>query len=76
MPNGLLALYFRARGVFDDLDFASMKETQPDELFAAWLGTAALRLLVYGGHRQTHAFGCARGDSSRPRVPRLGERLR
>ena len=37
MPNGLLARYFHARGVFGDLDFASMKETQPDELFAAWL---------------------------------------
>ena len=38
MPNGLLARYCHARGVFDDLDFASMKEAQPDELFAAWLG--------------------------------------
>ena len=38
MPNGLLARYCHACGVFDDLDFASMKEAQPDELFAAWLG--------------------------------------
>ena len=38
MPNGLLARYFHARNVFGDLDFAAMKETQPDELFAAWLG--------------------------------------
>lgn len=37
MPNALLARYFHARGVFGDLDFAAMKETQPDELFAAWL---------------------------------------
>ena len=37
MPNDLLARYFHAHGVFDDLDFASMKETQPDELFTAWL---------------------------------------
>ena len=37
MPNGLLARYFHFRGVFGDLDFAAMKETQPDELFAAWL---------------------------------------
>ena len=37
MPNGLLAGYFQARGVFGDLDFAAMKEAQPDELFAAWL---------------------------------------
>ena len=38
MPNDLLARHFHARGLFGDLDFASMKETQPDELFAAWLG--------------------------------------
>ena len=37
MPNGLLARYFHACGVFDDLDFASMKEVQPDELFAVGL---------------------------------------
>ena len=37
MPNALLARYFRAREVFGDLDFSAMKETQPDELFAAWL---------------------------------------
>ena len=37
MPNSLLARYFHAHGVFGDLDFAAMKETQPDELFAAWL---------------------------------------
>jgi len=37
IPNALLARYFRARGLFGDLDFSAMKETQPDELFAAWL---------------------------------------
>jgi len=37
MPNALLARYFHARGLFGELDFAAMKETQPDELFAAWL---------------------------------------
>ena len=37
MPNALLERYFHARGVFGDLDFPAMKETQPDELFAAWL---------------------------------------
>ena len=40
MPNSLLARYFHAHGVFGDLDFAAMKGTQPDELFAAWLGLA------------------------------------
>ena len=37
MPNALLARYFQGRGLFDDLDFSAMKETKPDELFAAWL---------------------------------------
>jgi hypothetical protein len=37
MPNSLLARYFGARELFDDLDFAAMKEARPDELFAAWL---------------------------------------
>jgi len=37
MPNALLARYFHARGVFNDLDFTAMKEGKPDELFAAWL---------------------------------------
>ena len=37
MPNALLARYFQARGLFDDLNFSAMKESQPDELFAAWL---------------------------------------
>src|ERR1700681_4534950 len=31
------ARYCQARGLFGDLDFLAMKETQPDELFAAWL---------------------------------------
>ena len=35
--EALLASYFQARGVFNDLDFSAMKETQPDELFTAWL---------------------------------------
>jgi hypothetical protein len=37
MPNALVARYFQGRGLLGDLDFAAMKETQPDELFAAWL---------------------------------------
>jgi hypothetical protein len=37
MPNSLLARYFQARELLGDLDFAAMKEAQPDELFAAWL---------------------------------------
>lgn len=37
MPNALLARYFKTKGLFSDLDFPSMKEGKPDELFAAWL---------------------------------------
>ena len=37
MPNALLARYFQGRGLFMDLDFAAIKETKPDKLFAAWL---------------------------------------
>ncbi len=37
MPNALLARYFHARGPFGDLGFSAMRETQPTELYAAWL---------------------------------------
>ncbi len=37
VPNALLARYFAGRGLFEDLDFAAMKETKPDALFEAWL---------------------------------------
>jgi hypothetical protein len=37
IPNALLARYFHAHELFGDLDFSALKETQPDELFAAWL---------------------------------------
>jgi len=37
MPNALLARYFHAHELFGELDFAAMKETQPEELFTAWL---------------------------------------
>lgn len=37
MPNALLARYFEVRGQLGHLDFGTMNETRPDELFAAWL---------------------------------------
>ena len=37
IPNALLARYFHERGMFGDLDYSALKETQPDELFSAWL---------------------------------------
>lgn len=38
MPNALLARYFDRWGLFGELDFAALKETQPDPPFTAWLG--------------------------------------
>ena len=43
MPNALLSRYFQVRGLFGDLDFSAMKETQPDELFSAWLTSPDVR---------------------------------
>jgi hypothetical protein len=37
MPNALLGRYFQKQGLFGDVDFATMKEGKPDELFVAWL---------------------------------------
>lgn len=37
IPNALLARYFVDRGLFGDLDFSTLKETKPGELFTAWL---------------------------------------
>ncbi len=37
MSNALLARYFQGRGVLGDLDFAAMKDAQPEKLFTAWL---------------------------------------
>ncbi|MEW6671830.1 MAG: hypothetical protein AB1427_09000 [Thermodesulfobacteriota bacterium] len=37
MPNALLARYFKDRDLLGDVDFAAMKEGQPDDLFKAWL---------------------------------------
>ena len=37
IPNVLLARYFQGRELFADMNFVSMKEGKPDELFEAWL---------------------------------------
>jgi hypothetical protein len=37
MPNALLARYFQGRRLFDDMNFAAMKEGKPGELFNTWL---------------------------------------
>jgi len=41
VPNALLARYFTGLGLFSELGFSAMKETKPDELFAAWLDLPA-----------------------------------
>src|SRR3954453_20639916 len=43
MPNTLLGRYFQGCGLFGDLDFSAMKETQPDALFSAWLTLPVVR---------------------------------
>lgn len=48
IPNALLARYFHARGMFGDLDFSALKETQPGKLFAGWL---TLPVRVYRAQR-------------------------
>ncbi len=37
VPNGLLARYFEAHGALAGVDFATLKESRSDALFAAWL---------------------------------------
>ena len=59
IPNALLARYFHERGLFDDLDFFAMNETQPDELFAAWLTlTNNKRTEMDAEFREIFELGC------------------
>lgn len=62
MPNALLARYFQRRGVLGDLDFAAMKETQPDELFTAWLELPdSQRNEMDGEFRDMFELSCEKG---------------
>ncbi len=62
MPNGLLALYFEARGVLADLDFTAMKETQTEGLFAAWLELPeGQRNEMDADFSEIHALSCEKG---------------
>jgi len=38
MPNELLSRYFVGRDALAEMDFSTLRDAQPDELFAAWLG--------------------------------------
>ena len=62
MPNALLARYFHARRLLTDLDFAGLKETQPNELFAAWLSLPdAVRNEVDAECRDIFEMSCEHG---------------
>jgi len=62
MPNALLARYFQERGIFNDLDFSTMKEGKPDELFAAWLVLAeGQRNTMDAEFRDIFEMSCEKG---------------
>ena len=62
MPNRLLARYFHARGVFDDLDIAAMPEPHPDALCAAWLDLdCAQRAEMDAAFQDIAALSCEKG---------------
>jgi hypothetical protein len=62
MPNRLLARYFSERGVLTDLDFAILKETQPDDLFTAWLALPETeRNTIDAEFREIFAMSCEKG---------------
>lgn len=62
MPNALLARYFEARGVLAEVDFAAMKEAQPEALFAKWLQLPeSQRNAMDGELREIHALSCEKG---------------
>ena len=62
MPNALLARYFQGRGVLADLDFAAMKEAQPDKLFEAWLELPdGQRNTMDAEFREIFAMSCDKG---------------
>ena len=62
IPNALLARYFHGRGLFGDLDFSAMKETQPEELFKAWLALSdSQRNTMDSEFREVFEISCEKG---------------
>ena len=62
MPNALLARYFKAKGVFTDLDFAVLPETKPVALFEAWLRlTQGQRNTMDAEFRDIFEISCEKG---------------
>jgi hypothetical protein len=62
MPNRLLARYFETHGALAELDFAAMKETRIDELFAAWLELPeGQRKTMDADFSEIYALSCEKG---------------
>jgi hypothetical protein len=62
VPNAMLARYFHARGLFVELNFAAMKETKPDALFAGWLRLPeGERNRMDAEFREISALSCEKG---------------
>lgn len=62
MPNALLERYFRSKDLFGELDFSAMKETQPEELFAAWISLPDnLRSQMDAEIREIFELSCEKG---------------
>ncbi|MFZ0663551.1 MAG: hypothetical protein WAM66_12715 [Acidobacteriaceae bacterium] len=62
MPNPLLARFFEAHGALAQLDFATMKETQPKELFSAWLELPEIQRKAMDAElSEIHAISCEKG---------------
>lgn len=62
MPNALLARYFEGRGVLAEVDFATLKETRTESLFAAWLELPeGQRNAMDAELREIHALSCEKG---------------
>lgn len=62
MPNALLARYFNKRELLSDIDFSTMKEGKPDELFQAWLTLPSLqRNKMDAEFRDIFEMSCEKG---------------
>ena len=65
IPNDLLAHYFKTRGLLGDLDFAGLKETQTDPLFAAWMELSEEdRSAMEAEFREIFEMSCEKGVSA------------
>jgi hypothetical protein len=62
MPNALLARYFNGQELFGDIDFTSMKEGKPEELFKAWLAlSSSQRNRMDAEFRDIFEMSCEKG---------------